>query len=66
MAERSSAMRGMNRGVNWLLVWIVIALVVGAALIVGVSLAPGYHASLGVPRGAVAAASPGAPLSPAA
>ena len=50
-------MRGMNRGVNWLLVWIVIGLVVSAALIVGVSLAPGYHTSLGVPGGAVALSS---------
>jgi len=49
----------MNRGVNWLLVWIVIGLVVSAALIVGVSLAPGYHTSLGVPGGAVAAGVPG-------
>lgn len=33
-----------RRGVNWLLVWIGIALLVGAGLVVGVSLDPGAHA----------------------
>jgi len=55
MAEQSSAMRGMNRGVNWLLVWIIIGIVVGIVLIIGVNVVPGYHTSLGVPGGAVAA-----------
>jgi hypothetical protein len=53
MAEPSSAPRG---GVNWLLVWIVIGLVVCAALIVGVSLVPGYHLSSGVQVGVPAVA----------
>lgn len=34
-----------GRGMNWLLVWIVVAIVVGVLLIIGVSAVPGYHTS---------------------
>jgi hypothetical protein len=46
----------MDRGVNWLAVWMIIGLVVCAALIVGVTLVPGYHLSSGVVGGASAVA----------
>jgi hypothetical protein len=41
----------MGRGVNWLAVWMIIGLVVCAALLVGVSLVPGYSLSSGVDGG---------------
>jgi hypothetical protein len=41
-----------GRGTNWLLVWIVIALVVGILLIIGVSVNGGYHTSSEYPGAA--------------
>jgi len=41
-----------GRGTNWLLVWIVIALIVGILLIVAVSVDGGYHTSSEIPGAA--------------
>lgn len=41
------------RGVNWLLVWMGIAVLVGIALIIGVILVPGYHLTLSTESSAV-------------
>ena len=41
-----------GRGTNWLLVWIVIALVVGILLIVAVTIDGGYHTSSEYPGAA--------------
>ncbi|GAA4161512.1 hypothetical protein GCM10022286_19220 [Gryllotalpicola daejeonensis] len=46
----------MDRGVNWLVVWMIIGLLVAAALIVGVNVVPGYHLSSGVVGGTVGTA----------
>ncbi|MFC4243778.1 hypothetical protein ACFOYW_10360 [Gryllotalpicola reticulitermitis] len=49
-----------GRGTNWLLVWIVIALVVGILLIVAVSIDGGYHTSSEIPGAAGLSATVGA------
>ena len=51
LANMSQGIQG-GRGTNWLLVWLVIALIVGILLIVAVSIDGGYHTSSEIPGAA--------------
>jgi hypothetical protein len=51
VADMAQGIQG-GRGTNWLLIWIVIALVVGILLIVAVTIDGGYHTSSEIPGAA--------------